>query len=349
MTTVPPNRYFHVNPTSPARARLEEAEGYFLAGNYNESLAAAQQAWREHPREPDVYRILAYFHMVRGEYPPAAQAAYQAVVFDPDNPSSYATLAQVYLTFHMMQLAEDTLRVAHERFPDDLALSTLLADVYFRRGLNPDGERLALACLAQNPGDAYAKALIAKFRLSKGRNLDAAMLYADVVEAYPSRWDYLRDAGIALLHVRQVSAAVGMLDRSLGLNTDEISIKQHLYLALRMELDRPWYWRLAFVFFRQPGLGWLAIVFGAIATLVGLGWLTSASSGNGGTPLVAGQADPSAVLLPFCLCIVGLALIIFPWTGTLLANAKGDSLDERLALQLDRRLERLGEMGESAP
>ena len=25
-----------------------------------------QQAWREHPQEPDVFRVLAYLHMARG-------------------------------------------------------------------------------------------------------------------------------------------------------------------------------------------------------------------------------------------------------------------------------------------
>ncbi len=341
------HHYFHVNPTSPARARLEEAEGFFLAGNYNESLAAAQQAWREFPQEPDVYRIIAYIHMVRGEYPPAAQAAYQAVVFDRDNPSSYATLSQVYLTFHMMQLAEDTLKVAHDRFPDDPALSTLLADVYFRRGQNLNGEQLALSCLARNPGDAYAKALLGKYRLAKKKYAEAAAYYADVVEVYPSRWDYLRDYGVALLHRQQVSAAIGMLDRSLQLNMEEITIKQHYYLALRMELDQTWYWRVAFTFFAQPALGWLTAICGAIATVVGIGWLSASSlyDASAGRVLIGNGTDASTLVLPLGLFIAGLGLLILPWPGTMLAGAKGDSLDERLAMQIDRRLERLGETG----
>ena len=114
--TTSSNRFFQLMPTGPARVRLEEAEAFFLSGNLNEGLAAAQQAWREFPREPDVFRVLAYLHMARGEYPPASTAAYQSVLLEGDNPASHAILTQVYLTFNMLTDAEKALDLARRRF-----------------------------------------------------------------------------------------------------------------------------------------------------------------------------------------------------------------------------------------
>ncbi len=138
--TTSTSHFFHISPLCTAHGRLEEAEQYFLMGNLDEALAAAQQAWREHPKEPDVFRVLAYLHMSRGEYPPAKQAARVAVQYDDKNPASYATLGQVYLTFNVRKMAEQTLMVGQQHFPDDAALLVLSADLNFRLKRETDGE-----------------------------------------------------------------------------------------------------------------------------------------------------------------------------------------------------------------
>lgn len=230
-------RFFHLSLTSPALGLLEEAEHYFLAGNLNEALAAAQQAWREHPGEPDVFRVLAYIHMARGEYPPAAQAAYQSVLLESANPASYATLAQVYITFNMLGNAEETLRAAQQQFPDDPALLVLRADVAFRLRRDDSGEHLAMQALHLNAGDGYAKALLGAYRLRQKRYPGAESLLREAVEVYPQRWDYLRDYGIALLHQQQYVKAREALTASFRLNSADNSTMQHLVYAQRLSAN----------------------------------------------------------------------------------------------------------------
>ncbi|MHB9132867.1 MAG: tetratricopeptide repeat protein [Armatimonadota bacterium] len=316
------SRFFHINPTSPARVRLEEVEHYFLAGNLNEALAAAQQAWREHEADPDVFRVLAYIHMARGEYPPAAQAAYQSVKLEPNNAASYASLAQVYVTFNMLPLAEETLAVALRNFHQDAALLVLQADVCFRRGRDQQGEELASRGLAQNPGDSYAKALLGTHHLKKKRYAQAADALADAVVAYPTRWDYLRDSGIALLHLAQYDLAKLTLTRSVQLHDTDTSAKQHLLYALKFGDDRAApYWKLSWFFFNHTGLGWTMNLIGWIAALTGFFWTY-------GVFVLDGWKEIGWP--PVALLVVGVALIVTTMSGIVMRSRRGQRFDQYL-------------------
>ncbi|HEY3380096.1 MAG TPA: tetratricopeptide repeat protein [Armatimonadota bacterium] len=322
--TTSEKRFFHLSFTSPAFSRLEEAESFFLQGNLNEALAAAQQAWREFPQESDVFRVLAYIHMARGEYPPAAQAAYQSVVLDAENPASYATLAQVYITFNMISNALQTLNTAGQRFPEDTALMTLAADAHFRSGQENDAVRLAGYVLQKNPEDAYAKALLGMYRLRKRAYAAAANLFAVAVEAYPQRWDYLRDYGIALLQTNRAAAARDMLLRSFRLNPEDLSTQRHLLYADRLLDPRlAWTWRISFFVFNHPTFGWLALIAGALATLIG------GIMGIG--TLIDLQNTTSRDLLTVLLTLFGgVALLVLSYPGVAMCGRKG----KRLVLQV---------------
>lgn len=326
MTTTTP-RFFHLSPTGRARARLEEAEHYFLAGNLNEALAAAQQAWREHPVEPDVFRVLAYIHMARGEYPPAAEAAYQSVVLDGENPASHASLCQVYVTFSMLQQAEETLKIVLQRFPEDPALLVLAADVRFRRGQTAQAVEAATLALAKNPHDAYAKALLGTHYLQKKRFAEAGPLLGEAVQAYPQRWDYLRDYGIALLHGGAYAAARRVLAQSFRLNPVDRQTKPHLLLALRLDRgNAPAYWRLAFFSFRHLGWAWFFYLLGLANVLVGLTWILV---------LYFAQGALSEYLWPDSLFFGGLALAVLMHGGVALSQRRGKRFDAMLSRAIE--------------
>jgi tetratricopeptide (TPR) repeat protein len=319
--------FFHLAPTCAARARLEEAEGFFLAGNLNEALAAARQAWREHSNEPDVFRILAYLHMTLGEYPPAAQAAYQGVVLDGDNPASFATLAQVYLTFNMLSLAEETLNTALPRFPNDPTLLTLSADVRFRRGQEGRAVEQVTLALQQNPQDGYAKALLGAHHLRHKHYTAAQKLLADAVEAYPQRWDYLRDYGISLVHTDQFELAQRMLAQSFRLNPMDQRAKQYLFLAFRMGKSHASpYWSTAFFFFRNSGWGWFLNIVGLLAAAVGAIW--------GMVLSFNWQNDVADVFWPGGLFLGGLILIIMTQAGITLHYRRGRRFDAFLSREV---------------
>lgn len=268
------DQFFHLAPTSPAYARLEEAERYYLAGNANEALAAAQQAWRENPKEPDVFRVLAYLHMARGEYPPAEQAAQVAVQLDSANPVSYATLAQVYLTFRILPSADQTLSQAQMRFSDDAALLTLTADLRFQQRRDPAGVTLATRALALNAQDGYAQALLGTHYLRRRQYDNAAFSLSEAVKAYPQRWDYQRDLGIALLHQQQYPRATEALLNAYRLNPVDPAVMHYLYIAMQLQ-RRPTAvnWRLMFFFYSRTGVSTLMNVFGYLFSIAGVIWV----------------------------------------------------------------------------
>ena len=304
MTTLH-NRFFHLSLTGPAYGRLQEAEQFFLAGNLNEALAAAQQAWREHPQDSDVFRVLAYIHMARGEYEPAAKAGYQAVVVDDQNPASYATLCQVYITFNMLGNAEEIITLAQQRYPEDPSLLVLGADLRFRQHRDEEAARLARQALSFNPDDNYAKALLGVYSLRKRLFLEASALLADAVQAYPQRWDYLRDLGIAHLHLAQYADARKLLLESYRLNRMDQSTKQHAFFALRCAESRmSGYWAVSFFFFDYAWLGWILHILGWLALLVGFGWRLT---------FTTDIENLSAI--PIGLFLGGLALVVLTWAG----------------------------------
>lgn len=325
------NRFFQLMPTGPARVRLEEAEAFFLDGNLNEGLAAAQQAWREFPHEPDVFRVLAYLHMARGEYPPASTAAYQAVLLDGDNPASHAILTQVYLTFNMLLDAEKSLDIARRRFPQDASLVVLEADMRFRKHQPYLGAQLAKQALELNPDDAYAKALLGVYLVRVKKYPAGVAPLRAATQAYPQRWDYLRDLGIALLHVGAAEEARAALTQSLRINPADNTTKQHLYIALRLSTSSPAVWKVALYFYDHTSFGWLLWVLGLISGIVGLIWLLVwFFPDEPHTP-----ASYSEMITPLILLLGGIALIVLCHTGITLRGRKGKAFDMRLWKALD--------------
>ncbi|HEX2948925.1 MAG TPA: tetratricopeptide repeat protein [Armatimonadota bacterium] len=321
------NRFFHFSMTGPAYGRLAEAERFFLDGNLNEALAAAQQAWREHPKEPDVFRVLAYIHMARGEYPPAAQAAYQSVVLDGDNPASFASLAQVYVTFNMVKEAMETLTKAHERFPDDLSILVLFADLHYRKLEFDLAETLLLRILALNPQESYAKALLGTYRLKKRRYVEARDLLTDAVDAYPQRWDYLRDLGIALLHTGQYAEASDRLVEAFRRNPLDDAAKQHLWFALNCRRSSRTRWAVSLFFYDHATFGWLLTILGGMVALVSFGVSLSA--------LHALATEGQQLLYSVALLVAGIFLVVMCLPGIAMHNRRGKKFDRRIQNAID--------------
>lgn len=327
--TLTTGQFFTLTPTSAAHSRLQEAEGYFLAGNLNEALAAAQQAWREHPQEPDVFRVLAYLHMARGEFPPAVQAARQSVLLQNDNPLSFAILAQVYLTFGVQKLARDMLTQAQERFPGDLTFTALLADLCMRSRQFRQGVELAKRVLAGNPNDGYMKALLGQHFRTQRQYADAATYLRDAVVRYPQRADYLRDLGISLLHLKQPDEAARGLARSMMLNPRDALTKHYLFYAIRTEQAASWYWHASWFFFEHGVLGWIIFLIGCCATPVGGLWLL----------VVALNANTQwqALSVPLSILLIGILSLVLTSSGISMPLRKGD----RFTLYLQQLVERL--------
>ena len=318
--------FFRLSPMGPASKRLAEAEHYYLQGNLNEALAAAQQAWREHPAEADVMRVLAYVHMSRGEYPPAAQAAWQAITRDGENPASYATMGQVYLTFNMLAQADETLSAAIKKFPNDVSLLVLAADLSFRRGNSDRGAELASRVLANNPDDGYAGALLGVYYKMKKRYPEAARLLTRAVQVYPRRWDYLRDLGISRLHTEEYAGALEALSLSFRRYPFDLDAKRHLFLALKLAADSSsFYWRTAFFFFVNSAFGWLINIIGVVCSTVGLIW-----------GLIAlGDTDVS-IMTPSLVFLFGLFLMILPHAGLIAGMRRGERFDRYLSRELTK-------------
>ncbi len=323
--TLQTDHLFQLSSTGPVRSRLEEAEGFFLQGNLNEALAATQQAWREQPQDADVYRVLAYLHMARGEYPPAAQAAYQAVYLDGDNITSFATLIQVYVTFNCTLLAREALSQAQARFPEHLqgALFVLGADLFFRQRREKEALAFLSRALAWNPHDAYAQALNAQYLLRHRQYAAALATLREVIAVYPQRWDYLRDYGSALLHAGDYAEALAVLTQSMRLNPADAPTKQLLFLAHRLQRDRSnFYWRLVRWCYDFTGVAWLLNVAGLISTLWGVIW---------GIVLLEQDAPArDAMWTAILLILGGVVFLGGTQQGILLHRRKGRAWDEAL-------------------
>jgi len=327
--TLSTQHFFSLSPTGGAQSRLHEAEGYFLTGNLNEALAAAQQAWREHPQEPDVFRVLAYLHMARGEFPPAVQAARQAVVLESTNPLSFAILAQVYLTFGVQKMARDVLTQAQERFPGDLTFTALLADLCLRSRQFLQGVELAQRVLAANPQDGYMKALLGQHLRTRKRYRDAVPYLRDAVIAYPQRPDYLRDLGISLLHLQQPDEAARHLAASMALNPHDAATKHYLFYAIRTEQAGAWYWHASWFFFEHGFLGWVLFLLGCCALPTGGVWLLIAALDT--------TVEWQALSIPLSILLLGVLLVVLTASGISMPARRGD----RFTIYLQQLAERL--------
>ncbi len=322
-------QFFNLNPTGVATARLSEAEGYYLAGNLNEGLAAAQQAWREYPQEPDVYRVLAYLHMSRGEYPPAAQAAYRAVELDPGNAASYAILGQVYLTFGLMPQAEQTLATALQQFPQDAMLLAELADLRFRRQQLNAAVLTAQQALQANPEDGYTSALLGMHYLKKRKFHQAVPLLRSAVRIYPFRPDYLRDFGIAAFKMNDMINAEWGLRESLKHGPDDEVTKRYLHqLLVAKRRNDMLGCGLTLYFHDYSGFGWFLIIMGILLLLIGL------------IVTLVAALDTTAKMPQWIwgggLLIVGFGCLFFPWPGLRMSRMKGKKLTGLLRQELSK-------------
>lgn len=322
-------QFFNLNPTGAATARLSEAEGYYLAGNLNEGLAAAQQAWREHPQEPDVFRVLAYLHMARGEYPPAAQAAYRAVELEPGNAASYAILGQVYLTFGLMPQAEQTLATALQQFPHDAMLLAELADLRFRRQQLDSAVITAQLALQANPDDGYTSALLGMHYLKKRKFHLAAPLMRTAIRIYPFRSDYLRDFGITAFKINDIVGAEWALRESLKHGADDPVTQRYLYQLLQVKRRADTLGNGITLYFHDySGFGWFLTVMGIILSFAGLFVTLFGALDN--------QTSMEVWIWGGGLLIFGIGCIIFPWSGLRLSRLKGKKLIGLLKQELSK-------------
>jgi tetratricopeptide (TPR) repeat protein len=334
-------RFFQLSLSGTALGRLEEAEHFYLAGNLNEALAAAQQAWRESPQEPDVFRVLAYIHLARGEYEPAAQAAYQAVVIDGENPASYASLAQVYLSFQMLAKAEETLHTARQRFPRDAALLVLAADLLFRSHHDTQAVKAAQQALAINPRDGYAKALLGAYYLRSKRYDACAPLLRDVVDVYPQRWDYLRDLGIAQFHCGSMPDALQALSQSFRRNPSDTATQQYLFLALRWLRGRSFLTDATVYFYKRIQFCWVMNIIGVLLAIIAVAILLNQLSDGDS---MGHGIDLTPYLIPTGLLVVGVALIWLTLPAARLSGRRGKKFEMGLWKTLRAQLpEKSGE------
>ena len=313
-------QFFHISATCAARGRLEEAERYYLAGNLNEALAAAQQAWREHPQEPEVFRTLAYLHLARGEFAPAEQAAQQALKIDGDSPTSAASLVQVYLAFNWLKPAERTLAAARAQFPEELALMALEADLRFRLRQDREASELAIAVLRKNSRDGYVNALLGGYYARTRNYATAVQMFRVAVEVYPQRWDYLRDFGVVLLRTGEPAEARAVLAQAFRLNQADDTLNQQVYLAHQLSTGpHQAYWTTALFFYDHPALGWLLHLLGWSAMLVGMVSEYGAS--------IVGH--PSLWSLE--LCVGGIACLVLTQAGLALRKRRGARFEALLS------------------
>ncbi len=322
-------QFFNLNPIGVATARLSEAEQFYLAGNLNEGLAAAQQAWRECPQEPDVYRVLAYLHMARGEYPPAAQAAYRAVELEDNNPASYAILGQVYLTFGLLPQAEETLVKSLQHFPKDAMLLAELADLRFRRRQDNAAVITAQQALEVNPNDGYTSALLGMHHLKQKKYHVAAPYLRTAIRIYPFRPDYLRDFGIAAFHIDDVIGGEWGLRESLKYGPDDILTCQYLYYLLVQKRGGDALGKsLTLFFYNNSSFGWVLEIFGMLAALVGIivGLVAVADS----------LATPDQWIWAGGLLFFGIVMILLPISGIRLRGLRGRKLDGKLKQELSK-------------
>ncbi|MEI7834403.1 MAG: tetratricopeptide repeat protein [bacterium] len=322
-------QFFNLNPISAANGRLSEAEQFYLAGNLNEGLAAAQQAWREYPQEPDVYRVLAYLHMARGEYPPAAQAAYRSVELEGNNPASYAILGQVYLTFGLMPQAEETLVKALQHFPNDAMLLAELADLRFRRRQDVAAVSTAQQALAVNPDDGYTSALLGMHHLKQKKYHVAAPYLRTAIRIYPFRPDYLRDFGIASYHVDDEIGGEWALRESLKHGPDDVVTRQYLYHLLLQKRGGDTLGKsLTLYFYNNTSFGWVLEIFGMIAVLIGII--------VGLAAILSAEPSPAQWLWAGGLLFFGIVMIWLPITGIRLRGLRGKKLDGKLRQELSK-------------
>ena len=276
-----------------------------------------------------MFRVLSYLHMSRGEYPPAEQAARVAVQLDGMNPSSYATLAQVYLTFNVQQMARQTLIVAQQHFPDDAALLVLAADLNFRLKRDAEGESMAVRALEFNPQDGYAQALLGTYYLRQKRYSRAVGFLASAVAAYPSRWDYLRDLGIALVHEREYHDACTWLVRAAQFNPQDALLQQYLYYALRFdESPEALLGKNSFFYYQHNGLGVLLNIIGWLAGVIGLCWLIAQWASR--------TTDGYSLLLGLFFLLGGLALLVISFPGLSMRGRKGEKFARRLNREIEK-------------
>jgi predicted Zn-dependent protease len=144
----------------------------------------------------------------------AAEAAYRRVlVKDPKSEPASTGLAHVLIEQKKYPEAEDALRKALENVPDDPPLTAQLATV-----LAAENKAEALPVLqklhAQHPDEVAITSMLAEVTAESGDYAGADALYLKLLETDPRNSDLLAARGANLVHLGKFAEAVAVFDKT---------------------------------------------------------------------------------------------------------------------------------------
>jgi len=171
------------------------------------------EALKLSPETPADTLLAASLAEQAGQYD-AAEAAYRrALAADPKSQPASTGLAHVLIAQKKYPDAEDLLRGALEKIPDDPALTAQLATV-----LAAENKGEALPLLQQlhtaHPGDADLTSMLAEVTSESGDYAGSDQLYLKLLAANPVNADLLVAHGENLVHLNRFAEAVAVFDKA---------------------------------------------------------------------------------------------------------------------------------------
>ena len=164
-----------ISPETPEDTLLtaDLAEG---TGNHEAAEAAYRRLLAKDPKSVDANSGLAHVLIGRKQYPEAEKLVRAALLQEPENPVLNAQLATVLAAQNSAD-ALPLLQKLHAAHPDNLAITSMLADVLAESGDAPGSDKLYGALLAKNPDDI-------SLLVSHGQNLIRQQKYAEALAVF---------------------------------------------------------------------------------------------------------------------------------------------------------------------
>jgi len=199
-----------------------------VAGRTNEAVAQAEQGLETFPDESRLTELLAEGYR-RQDRIDRGIALVENALSRNDVPSLYVSLSELYAADSRFDAAEEVLRRAREKYPDDTAIAFQLGSVFDQSGRDTDAERTFRELLSRDPQNAPALNYLGYLLAERGRSLDEAVaLISRALERDPGNASYLDSLGWAYFKLGKLDLAERNLRQAASELTTNSVVQDHL-------------------------------------------------------------------------------------------------------------------------
>jgi len=177
---------FSDDESTPLRSKKILALTKIKLRKPSEAIELINANIKEHNKDPDLFALLGFAHLTKGDYTDSIDALKKAISFSGNNSIYYTHLAQAYLANKELTASKETIKKALKIKPDSDQARRILASIYVLNKEIPKAKAYARQWIKVSPKSVAALMVAAEIEQIQKNTKKARTLYLKALTLDPN-------------------------------------------------------------------------------------------------------------------------------------------------------------------